>query len=299
MKKIALAVLISLFAVLPSASAAAIVLPDPSGTFDGLPVAVQYDQFFSYSTQLLTQFVYAGFNGAAGVGGLDVVVLTGANGIKNNPVSGGLVFEDPLASASGGTSTFSGTWGAGNNPNGPVLVDTLLTYLHNQFDPTVNIPVFTFDLAEPGSAASRDLDMLAKFSVYDPVNHVDVATWALDGTDNGVFDASSFAHVYGELSFTGLSSTVYTADAKGSGKYDYLVYAPGMDLSAYSGHGYEFHIFSEMKNLDGSGEEAFISGGIRTPTPPTAVPEPGTILLVGIGLLGLGRRRFTRFLSLQ
>ena len=157
---------------------AVVVLPDPTLIVDGLPISRPFDQFISYSTQLLTQFGFSGFNGPAGIGGLDVLILRKAGGIDNNPVNGGFVFEDPVQSASGGTSTFSGTWGAGLQPNGPVLVDTLLAYLHNQFDPNANIPVFTFDMAEPGNAATRDLQMVAKFSVWDTVTNQDVAVWA-------------------------------------------------------------------------------------------------------------------------
>src|SRR4051812_35504235 len=76
-------------------SAHAITLPDPTTTVDGLPVAIPYDDFLSYSTQLLTQFGFSGFSGSSGVGGLDVVLLTHAGGIDNNTVAGGFTFEDP------------------------------------------------------------------------------------------------------------------------------------------------------------------------------------------------------------
>ncbi len=285
--------LLALSSFFVSNASAVTVLPDPNLTFDGLPISRQYDQFISYSTKLLTQFGYAGFSGPSGVGGLDVVLLTQAGGIDNTPVSGGFNFEDPAPSTSGGCPScdhFSGTWGAGDQPNGPVTVDNLLGYLHNQFGAANNIPVFTFDLVEPGAAATRDLDLAAKFSVYDPVNHVDVATWSLDGMNNGSFDAASFITVEGSLSLTGLSSTVYTADNTGSGKYDYLVYAPTMNLAPYAGLGYEFHIFSEFKNLNGGGEESFISGAFTTPPTTTAVPEPASFVLVGLGLLGFLKR---------
>lgn len=264
------------------------VLPDPTSTFDGLPVSRTYDQFIVYSTQLLTQFGYSGFNGAAGVGGLDVVLLTQAGGIDNTPVTGGYNFEDPAPSTSGGCpscSSFSGTWGDGSQPNGPVLVDDLLGYLHASFGPAYNIPVFTFDLVEPGAAATRDLELLAKFSVYDPAAGKDVAAWAFDGVNNSLFDPAAFVLIQGEIQETGLSSTVYTADNTGSGKYDYLAFSPTMNLADYAGKGYEFHIFTEMRDLNGGGEESFISGAFAAPSRP-AVPEPSSILLVAAALAG-------------
>lgn len=281
----------ALFASATSTASAVTLLPDPNLTFDGLPIARQFDDFISYSTQLLTQFGYAGFNGASGVGGLDVVLLTQAGGIDNTPVAGGFNFEDPASSVAGGCPTcdeFSGTWGAGIQANGPVTVDNLLDYLHNQFGVTSNIPVFTFDLVEPGNPATRDLELVAKFSVYDPVNDVEIASWALDGLNNSSFDSTNFITIEGELSLTGASTTEYTAVNTGSGKYDYLVYAPTMNLSLYSGLGYEFRIFSEFRNLDGGGEESFISGAFTVQPPPStpSSPEPATFVLLGLGLAG-------------
>lgn len=298
MKKLIFALTISLFAMLPRASAVT-VLPDPGETFDGLPVAQLYHDFVSYSAQLLTQFQYAGFNGAAGVGKQDIVVLAHASGQKNDKLDGGFVFESPALSASGNSETsFTGTWGAGARDNGPVHVDDLLAYLHNQFDSQANTPVFTFDLAQD---QNQDLNLVAKFSVWDPVSGTEKASWALDANTSGYFDPDAFVPIQGHLSIPGdgLPTTLYTVDNTGSGKYDYLFYAPTMDLSAFSGLGYEFHILSSMNSLNGSGEEAFISGAFRTPTTPVHTPEPGTILLVGSSLLGLAFRRLKRAGSLN
>ena len=281
-----------------NARGAIVVLPDPTETVDGLPVAQQFDEFISYSTQLLTQFGFEGFDGPAGVGGLDVVLLTQAGGIDNDPIARtgpgpDFLFEDPVPSVTGGTSTLSGTWGQDDRDNGPVLVDTILDYLRDRFDPEASTPVFTFDLVEPGSSA-KDLDLVANFIVWnpDPDNPHEVASWSIDAINNGVFDPTAFITVEGSLSFTGLSDTVYTANNTGSGEYDYLLVAPTMNLALYEGLGYEFHIFSSLRNLNGGGEEAFISGAFRAPIGTPLVPEPSTFALIGLGLVAFGFRRF-------
>ena len=140
------------------------------------------------------------------------MVLTTQSGIDNTPVSGGFNFEDPVPSAAGncaGCDTFSGTWGAGIQLNGPVSVTNLLAYLHGRFGPDNHIPVFTFDMTEPGSGAG-DLSLLAKFSIFNSNNNTEVASWALDAVNNGVFDPAAFALIEGNLNFTGLSNTDYT-----------------------------------------------------------------------------------------
>ena len=234
------------------------------------------------------------------MGGLDVVLLTQAGGIDNDPVSGGFVFEDPSASTTGSCPTcdsFSGTWGAGLLPNGPVLVDDLVGYLQNQFGPDATIPVFTFDLVEPGAAATRDLKQVAEFFIWDPVGATKIASWALDNltqAGDGVFDPTEFITVEGEIELVGTSGTVYTANNTGSGEHDFLVFAPTMNLLPFLGLGYEFHIFTEMDMLEGGGEESFISGVFTAPGPTTVIPEPGTMMLLGVGLASLGfkRRKF-------
>lgn len=275
-------------------NAAAVVLPDPTDTFDGIPVAIQYDDFFSYSAKLLDTWGFAGFNGPTGTGGLDVILYTGPGGIDNSPVSGGFTFEDPAPAVSGATSSFSGVWGAGVQPNGPVLVDDVLAYLHNQFGPTVSVPIFTFDMAEPGNVADRDLKLVVKMSVYDPVGNTEVAFWALDALTNGTFDPAALVTAPGTISVTGLSSTTYTVNNNnGSGKMDFLIFAPTMDLSLYSGQGYEFHAALTMTDLQGAFEEAFLSGAVTAPQPPKEpiIPEPTSLLLFGAGLAGLVRAR--------
>ncbi len=292
-----LALLVCAGVVFSENASAVTILPNPGSTFDGIPVAIPYDSFFSYSAKLLTAWGFPGFDTPAGTGGLDVLLMTGAGGADNDPVSGGFVFEDPAPSVTGSMHpTFTDTWGAGLRPNGPVLVDTLLGYLHNQFGPTASIPVFTFDMNQTGS--DPDLHLVAKFSIFDPVSSTEIASWSLDTIANGTFDPSAYVLAPGVISVTGTSLTTYTVDNnKGSGKNDFLEFAPTMNLSLYAGKGYEFHVYSHMIDLNDGFEESFISGAFTPPpNPPQTpmIPEPSSLFLFGMSgltLLGPSFRR--------
>lgn len=279
-----------------ASDARAFTLPDPTDTFDGLPVAVQYDQFLSYSAKLLDTWGFEGFDDATGVGGLDLVIFTHAGGIDNDPVSGGFTFEDPVQSAAGGTSSFDGTWGAGDQPNGPVKVSNLLSYLQTRFGPAFTIPVFTFDMSETGRTSSQNLNLVAKVDIYDPTTATVLKTWSLDAITNSLFDPAAYITVHGEICVTGTSTTEYCVDNNiGSGKPDFMVVAPTMDLSLYADGDNEFHAFGDFINLNGAGEELFISGALpgKDDTPPTVIPEPTTMALYLLGVAGMfGSKKF-------
>lgn len=178
------------------------------------------------------------------------------------------------------------TWDAGGRANGPPGSMPLLAYLHNRFGTAANTPVFTFDLVEPGDKNQRDLTLAANFVVWNPATHSEVNSWSIDANDNGTLDPDNPITVEGQVNLTGTSTNTYTTQNTGLGAFDFLVYAPTMNLSLYQGLGHEFHASGKLTNLEGGGEEAFITGTFAPPGT-IIVPEPRTFFLVGAGLLAV------------
>lgn len=229
-------------------------------------------------------------------------------------------YSDP-ASAQGGTST----------------VGEMLTYLHT-LDPLANIPVFYADYNQTGSGDS--LFVSAKVEIWDSTQTIlrTSATWNLDRTTNGVLDINAPTFNYGVLNFYGTTAAcnaagpydIYTGtgcagvtangDAyssldhnKGSGKPDFLVYSPDMDLSKFDPS--DLFVFTvNVGNIPGgqscldnpattnktenigcntNGGEEFGIVGAFAPNNHN-VPEPAPLALVSAGLGALAwvsRRR--------
>lgn len=100
-------------------AASAIVLPDPSSTIAGSPVALQYGDFYSYSLPILAYYNDFFNGGGTGPGSPfyvnstpgaiqdDVIVATGASGVPMNTNFAGMDNPFPTPTGVSGSSTFS------------------------------------------------------------------------------------------------------------------------------------------------------------------------------------------------
>lgn len=300
---------------------------DASGTLrqailiDGLPVAFRYDDFWSYSAQLLDQlqdegFIptsYGDYLASTGTGNLDVILFTGAGGADNQGVglSGTFDFEDPVAAPTGGTSTLDGFWGQNDQDddnivdfpsvNGPVTVGEVLAYLQ-EFNPDNSIPTFIFDNNQTGNTPSTLGS--GQIRIIDPSDGSTVAFWSFDTDDEGTildnirdFDIDDKVLAQGEVTLTGTSGTEYNLNHNlGSGLPDFLIFSPTMDLSLYDDDFWfvgDFHLMG----LNNGFEELFMTGRIGQNLVGNPVPEPASTALFGVGvvaLIGFHRRNRKR-----
>lgn len=295
-----------------SQALAATTLPNPTSQIDGVTLASQYGDFYTFPASLMIELKHynpsapwteAEWNVVTGVGGLDLLIYTGPRGQDNDPMSWGPAFPDPIYGPSGGNNeSKDGTWGnADGSGHSAVTVDRVLQYIQH-YNPGTSIPVFSFDMVEPQGEGKGHLQVWGAVRIVNPTSGVTVMSWTLNDTSPITpQNPHTIPYIYApdELLVDGISRDYLINNHRGGGKMDYVVYAPTMRLDDplldLLGYNYLFLVDLHFMNLEGGAEDVFLTTRFAAggQTPPEVIPEPATMLLWGAGLVGaaLLRRR--------
>lgn len=282
-----------------------------SGGLGGTYVASFHDDFLSYSIEaleviqkkstLLPIATYGDWSKlTAGSGTLDVGVLIKASGsgVLNNddpfPDAASSNTSDPIYVRTWGGDTGTDTNDAGVDVNDPVLtVAEVVDWLKPE-----SIPVFYFDLADPQNQTTANLYFGGQVYITDSAGTSILETWAFDNVFDSEYSVnaattdttSSYANMVlapKNVPVVIDGTTYIITNSRGSGKPEFIAYAPSMSLTPFAQNGNLFWGNFKIAATGAADEEIYLTKRVGT----TQVPEPGALGLLGLGLVGLGALR--------
>lgn len=211
---------------------------------------------------------------------------------------------------------------------GTTTVGELLSYLQD-IDPTWTIPLLYTDYNQTGGGDS--LFLAAKVDILDDDGITIIDSFFLDFLSNGNWDPYAPTYNFGDISFEGSladciaagvwdpltgvgcagvtdSGATYSGSHNlGSGQADFMAFSYDMDLTLFDPTDiFQVTFYLGCNNVTraldeaaggeagcntNGGEEFGILGGVA---PDRQVPLPGTLLLLGLGLISLSAQRFVK-----
>lgn len=261
---------------------------------DELYVASQHDEFISYNRAAIEYYIDKGYNFDTfdnGAGSGNILKLFGFNNATNDTF--------PEQTTDTKDSPFMGVW--------PTDGDTFsIGDLQGVLGSDQTTPVFAFDFQQP----QPDLVMLMSGFFEVVRDGSTIAEFSFDNLFNGVYDnpwlgsdtlnLASLVPVPTDLLIQYVANGVYTTDdidtSAGSGGADFYGYTPLFNINDYlSTDLIYFHLFTVDVDVESgavveranppTSEELYLDTSVQAP--PNQVPEPTTMALLVLGLLGL------------